>query len=85
MVGAFGLGDLFARLEAERGTMMALVMALVMELVRLREARGVRSEPGRLLLDVVALEYCPKRYSIPKLWCLLTACSFLPNLFQRAA
>lgn len=37
MVGAFGLGGLFARLEAERGTMMmALVMALVMELVRLQ-------------------------------------------------
>lgn len=36
MVGAFGVGDLFARLEAERGTMMALVMALVMELVRLQ-------------------------------------------------
>jgi hypothetical protein len=35
-VGAFGIGDLFARLEAERGTMMALVMALVMELVRLQ-------------------------------------------------
>lgn len=34
MVGAFGLGDLFARLEAERGTVMALVM--VMELVRLQ-------------------------------------------------
>jgi hypothetical protein len=36
MVGAFGVGDLFAGLEAERGTMMALVMALVMELVRLQ-------------------------------------------------
>jgi len=37
MVGAFGLGDMFARLEAERGTMMALVMAFVMELVKREE------------------------------------------------
>ena len=39
-------------------------------------------EPGRLLLDVVAPEYCPKRYSIPKSWCLLTACSMLAQPFQ---
>lgn len=39
-------------------------------------------EPGRLLLDVVALGYCPKRYSIPKLWCLSTACSILAQPSQ---
>lgn len=35
------------------------------------------------MLDVVALGYCPKRYSIPKLWCLLTACSILAQIFTR--
>ena len=39
-------------------------------------------EPGRLLLDVVAPEYCPKHYSIPKSWCLLTARSMLAQPFQ---
>lgn len=44
MVGVFGLGDLFARLEAERGTMMALVMAFR---DGISEARGVRSSKIR--------------------------------------